>query len=228
MSTTSQHTLGVPLVLEHIIGLHILCTTFLANPHFYKYLGLSHPQNSPVPHVSRLYSLSPTNKNKTSPLPFKILVSKSFDSFSTMFSFYSSIFLPSKTFPPFVFSFFIAPWKKFNSMGLLGIVPFWIRKDGILSQPQRFWLSQAVLKVILQKCFLWEISWKYWLLICNLSISEIGASTNYLTFVSSVRSSYSHPYLLLTHHPLFQITPVLNTGLSLSEPLQLYKGYNAI
>ena len=29
-------------------------------------------------------------------------------------------------------------------------------------------------------------------------------------------------------HPLFQITSVLNTGLSLSEPLQLYKGYNAI
>ena len=29
-------------------------------------------------------------------------------------------------------------------------------------------------------------------------------------------------------HPLFQITPVLNTGLSLSEPLQLYKGYKAI
>ena len=28
--------------------------------------------------------------------------------------------------------------------------------------------------------------------------------------------------------PLFQITPVLNTGLSLSEPVQLYKGYNAI
>merc|ERR1712082_168232 len=27
---------------------------------------------------------------------------------------------------------------------------------------------------------------------------------------------------------LFQITPVLNTGLSLSEPLQLYKGYDAI
>merc|ERR1712116_19042 len=51
-------------------------------------------------------------------------------------------------------------------------------------------------------------------------------------FVSSVRSSNSHPDLLLTqqqqHHPLFQITPVLNTGLSLSEPLQLYKGYNAI
>ena len=42
---------------------------------------------------------------------------------------------------------------------------------------------------------------------------------------SSVRSSYSHPDLLLT--PLFEITPVLNTGLSLSEPLQLYKGYNA-
>ena len=51
-------------------------------------------------------------------------------------------------------------------------------------------------------------------------------------FVSSVRSSYSHPDLLLIHHhpttPLFQITPVLNTGLSLSEPLQLYKGYDAI
>ena len=44
---------------------------------------------------------------------------------------------------------------------------------------------------------------------------------------SSVRSSYSHPDLLLTKHPLFQITPVHNTGLSLSEPLQLYKGYNA-
>ena len=44
--------------------------------------------------------------------------------------------------------------------------------------------------------------------------------------ISSVRSSNSHPDLLLT--PLFQITPVLNTGLSLSEPLQLYKGYNAI
>ena len=50
-------------------------------------------------------------------------------------------------------------------------------------------------------------------------------------FVSSVRSSNSHTDLLLIHHhppPLFQITPVLNTGLSLSEPLQLYKGYNAI
>ena len=46
-------------------------------------------------------------------------------------------------------------------------------------------------------------------------------------FISSVRSSRSHPDLLVIH-PLFQITPVLNTGLSLSEPLQLYKGYNAI
>ena len=52
-----------------------------------------------------------------------------------------------------------------------------------------------------------------------------------ISFISSVRSSYSHPDLLVTHHhptPLFQITPVLNTGLSLSEPLQLYKGFNAI
>ena len=46
-------------------------------------------------------------------------------------------------------------------------------------------------------------------------------------FISSVRSSYSHHDLLVIT-PLFQITPVLNTGLSLSEPLQLYKGYNAI
>ena len=50
--------------------------------------------------------------------------------------------------------------------------------------------------------------------------------------IGSVRSSNSYPDLLVTqhhhHHPLFQITPVLNTGLSLSEPLQLYKGYNAV
>ena len=50
-----------------------------------------------------------------------------------------------------------------------------------------------------------------------------------INIISSVRSSYSHPDLLvITTTPLLQITPVLNTGLSLSEPLQLYKGYNAI
>merc|ERR1712209_30298 len=52
-----------------------------------------------------------------------------------------------------------------------------------------------------------------------------------MAIFSSVRSSNSHPDLLVIHPPttpLFQITPVLNTGLSLSEPLQLYKGYNAI
>merc|ERR1711884_311832 len=55
-----------------------------------------------------------------------------------------------------------------------------------------------------------------------------------MAIFSSVRSSYSHPGLLLitttTTTPLFQITPVLdkNIGLSLSEPLQLYKGYDAI
>merc|ERR1712240_913738 len=51
-----------------------------------------------------------------------------------------------------------------------------------------------------------------------------------MAIFSSVRSSYSHPDLLLittTTNPLFQITPVLNTGLTLSEPLQLYKGYDA-
>ena len=60
---------------------------------------------------------------------------------------------------------------------------------------------------------------------------ENGDIKLFSCFFSSVRSSNSHPDLLLTqqhHHPLFQITPVLNTGLSLSEPLQLYKGYNAI
>ena len=59
---------------------------------------------------------------------------------------------------------------------------------------------------------------------------EINLLTLKIVFISSVRSSNSHPHLLLTHHhrPLFQITPVLNTGLSLSEPLQLYEGYNAI
>ena len=58
---------------------------------------------------------------------------------------------------------------------------------------------------------------------------------NSLTLISSVRSSNSHPDLLVTQQhqhppPLFQITPVLdnNIELSLSEPLQLYKGYNAI
>ena len=33
-------------------------------------------------------------------------------------------------------------------------------------------------------------------------------------FISSVRSSYSHPDLLVTQHPLFQITPVLNKNLN--------------
>ena len=49
-------------------------------------------------------------------------------------------------------------------------------------------------------------------------------------FVSSVRSSNSHLDLLVIQqqHPLFQIIPVLKTGLSLSEPLQLHKGHNAI
>ena len=48
-----------------------------------------------------------------------------------------------------------------------------------------------------------------------------------MAIFSSVRSSNSHPDLLLIHpttHPLFQITPVFDTGLSLSEPIQLYQG----
>ena len=42
--------------------------------------------------------------------------------------------------------------------------------------------------------------------------------------LDSVRSSNSQPDLLLTQHPhFFRYTLVLNTGLSLSEPLQLYQ-----
>ena len=42
--------------------------------------------------------------------------------------------------------------------------------------------------------------------------------------VSSVRSSYSHPDLLvIQNHPLFLITPVLDTRLSLSETIELYQ-----
>ena len=54
-------------------------------------------------------------------------------------------------------------------------------------------------------------------------------SSNYLNLLapSGALILNSHPNLLLIH-PLFQIKPVLNTGLSLSEPLQLYKGYNAL
>ena len=52
----------------------------------------------------------------------------------------------------------------------------------------------------------------------------------YLVFISSVRSSNSHPDLLVIHQPtpLFQITPVLNTGLSLFEPLQLSKAITGL
>ena len=57
--------------------------------------------------------------------------------------------------------------------------------------------------------------------------STLEVFHNCFSFISSVRSSNSHPDLLVIqqqHQPLFQITPVLNTGLSLSEPLQLYQG----
>ena len=59
---------------------------------------------------------------------------------------------------------------------------------------------------------------------CLMSELPFSLGPSYL-FVSSVRSSNSHPDLLVIHHPtpLFQITPVLNTGLSLSEPLELYQ-----
>ena len=60
-----------------------------------------------------------------------------------------------------------------------------------------------------------------------LLMFQTVTDTDMFLFFSSVRSSNSHPDLLLTH-PFFQITPVLNTELSLSDPLQLYKGYNTI
>ena len=40
--------------------------------------------------------------------------------------------------------------------------------------------------------------------------------------------TYYWPSTSTTTTHFFRYTPVLNTGLSLSEPLQLYKGYNAI
>ena len=58
---------------------------------------------------------------------------------------------------------------------------------------------------------------------------QMSTYEHLLALISSVRSSFSHPDLLLIHPPtFFQITPVLNTGLTFSDPLQLYKGYNAI
>ena len=77
----------------------------------------------------------------------------------------------------------------------------------------------------------WQNQYNSYSLQAQIEQLNILLSGDTLNFISSVRSSYSHPDLLLIHHPtnpLFQITPVLNTGLSLSEPLQQYKGYNAI
>ena len=65
---------------------------------------------------------------------------------------------------------------------------------------------------------------KLYLILVNIVMSLLPPCPD--VFISSVRSSYSHPDLLVTHHhhqPLFQITPILNTGLSLSEPPQLYQ-----
>ena len=102
------------------------------------------------------------------------------------------------------------------------------------------WRTNSML--LLPFGWLWLCCWKTLTVVSESHFSFQNQSTesctsfkdnrNALVFVSSVRSSYSHPDLLLIHHhhhqPLFQITPVLNIGLSLSEPLQLYKGYNAI
>ena len=108
------------------------------------------------------------------------------------------------------------------------------------STPEKVRKSQQILKMWRNSiCLGWKFlsesklfvegNWQF-LAICNFCHP---AKRIFLPqyIVSSVRSSNSHPDLLLTQHhhqPLFQITPVLNTGLSLSEPLQLYKCYNAI
>ena len=51
-------------------------------------------------------------------------------------------------------------------------------------------------------------------LLCKPNYSDAYLRSNRIvcSFVTSVRSSNSHPDLLVIH-PLFQITPVLNTGL---------------
>ena len=70
------------------------------------------------------------------------------------------------------------------------------------------------------------------LLFCRRASTENWGSVNDLKFSLSLLAPSGALIAIPTYywstHPLFQITPVLNTGLSLSEPLQLYKGYNAI
>ena len=104
--------------------------------------------------------------------------------------------------------------SRLASQGLLSLEhPLVLVCQLFLSCSRAFWkLFGSFLRVSL-----WSCGTTLVLLACKL-------------IVSSVRSSYSHPDLLLitSSTPLFQITPVLNTGLSLSEPLQLYKGYNDI
>ena len=100
------------------------------------------------------------------------------------------------------------------------------------------WWQSINSKIIYQPAF--NCSWLNVLSICrprysfllltiHLCVWPFNTNRDYFglwyKLVSSVRSSNSHPDLLLTqqHQPLFQITPVLNTGLSLSGPLQLYQ-----
>ena len=78
----------------------------------------------------------------------------------------------------------------------------------------------------------------HWLHIISMSFNKclnLGAIGNenvrFLSFIFFLAPSgalIAIPTYYWSTTPLFQITPVLNTGLSLSEPLQLYKGYNAI
>ena len=66
---------------------------------------------------------------------------------------------------------------------------------------------------------------------CKNKYYPAGGRSNKLLLLAPSGALIAIPtYYWSTTHPtpLFQITPVLNTGLSLSEPLQLYKGYNAI
>ena len=95
--------------------------------------------------------------------------------------------------------------------------PIWYSTTAVLTGDQYLHLKTNQHLLILDKCSFNQ----------HFHIMSNRRITIFFLF-SSVRSSYSNPDLLLIHHPphhpVFQITPVLNTGLSLSEPLQLYQG----
>ena len=111
----------------------------------------------------------------------------------------------------------------------------WLLGEKLICPPAKYAICYWFLKCCVKQCsimtWLDKVSALWFLKEQCYSFSLLHESLEqFVKFVSSVRSSNSHPDLLLTPRstPLFQTTPDLNTGLSLSEPLQLYKGYNAI